>query len=212
MKKKKKKVIDLKNEYKEQESFGVGHSQSQSMTFMPQFKVDSNNPDVVWADIAGLQDTGGELISFINSFVNKKIFQLAKEVKFLVPLTSQQLSDARGKGVREQIQVIQEISRNADQTEVIKSILPILTKVRQNELFDIDERRQTISHLLLKELENRKVQDTLLSQNADGDPDLLSEQEKAKEYYQKQEDFYHSFASKFELYDPLDRATPSGND
>jgi hypothetical protein len=48
------------------------------MTFMPQFKIDPDIPDVVWADIAGLQDTGGELISFINSFVNKKIFQLAK--------------------------------------------------------------------------------------------------------------------------------------
>jgi len=66
----------------------VGHSQSQSMTFMPQFIIDKENSDVMWADIAGLQDTGGELISFINSFVNKKIFQLAKQVKFLVPLTS----------------------------------------------------------------------------------------------------------------------------
>lgn len=71
------------------------------MTFMPQFTIDRERPDVVWADIAGLQDTGGQLISFINSFVNKKIFQLAKEVKFLVPLTSLQLSDSRGKGVRE---------------------------------------------------------------------------------------------------------------
>jgi hypothetical protein len=100
------------------------------MTFMPQFKQDNNHPDIMWADIAGLQDTGGDLISFINSFVNKKIFQLANKVKFLIPLTSQQLSDARGKGVRDQIEVIQEICRNADQTEVMASIQPILTKVR----------------------------------------------------------------------------------
>ena len=111
-----------------------------------------------------------------------------------MPLTAPQLSDARGKGVREQIQVIQEICKSADQSEVMKSILPILTKVRQNEAFDIDERRQTISNHLLKELKNRKVQDTLLAQNLEGDLDLQSEQEKAKEYYQKQEDFCLSFS------------------
>lgn len=57
--------------------------------------------DIFWADIAGLQDTDGHLIAFINSFVNKKIFQITREVKFIVPFTYAQISQQRGKLVRE---------------------------------------------------------------------------------------------------------------
>ena len=57
----------------------------------------------------------------------------------------------------------------------------------------------------------RKAQDPLLSQDAEGDPDLQAEQEKANEFYKRQEDFYLSIAAKFELYDPLDGDTPAEN-
>jgi hypothetical protein len=42
----------------------------------------------------------------------------------------------------------------------------------------MDERRQTMSNLILKEISNRKTQDPLLVMNVDGDPDLKIEQEK----------------------------------
>lgn len=86
--------------------------------------------DLVWVDLAGLNDTGGEFISFVNSFINKKIFHLAAQVKFLLPFTSMQLTDARGKSVRDQIQIIQEVCRSLELDEVIKAVQPVLTKVK----------------------------------------------------------------------------------
>ena len=50
--------------------FGIGHSLSQSETFMPVLFPDEDN-DVTWTDVAGLNDTGGEMVSYINSFVIK---------------------------------------------------------------------------------------------------------------------------------------------
>lgn len=80
---------------------------------------------------------------------------------------------------------MQEICKNADQSEVVHSILPILTKGKQKDNFDLDERRQTVAQLILKEIENRRAQDTVLQQNAENDPDMQMEQEKALEYYKK---------------------------
>lgn len=52
------------------------------------------------------------------------------------------------------------------------------------------------------------VQDKLLSRDAKGDPDLMAEQEKSREYYKREREFYECFSQKFEIYDPLDRPTP----
>jgi len=75
---KKKTVIDVKKVYIESPDdmdkfFGIGHSLSQSETFMPVLFPDEDN-DVTWTDVAGLNDTGGEMVSFINSFVIKQLF------------------------------------------------------------------------------------------------------------------------------------------
>ena len=72
----KRKVIDVLEELKEDENFfffGIGHSQSKSETFLPAIHMDDNN-DHTWIDIAGLNDTSGDLIYLINSFVTKEIF------------------------------------------------------------------------------------------------------------------------------------------
>ena len=56
------------------------------MTFMPHFYcVPEHNS--VYADIAGLLDTGGNLIQLVNCFIDKWIFSKAKRVKILVPIT-----------------------------------------------------------------------------------------------------------------------------
>ena len=53
---------------------------------MPHFQIDKER-DVMFTDIAGLNDADGELIDLINCFVNKKIFNIASKVKFLIPFS-----------------------------------------------------------------------------------------------------------------------------
>jgi len=53
---------------------------------MPEFQME-NETGFTFGDIAGLHDTGGELIELVNSFVTKKIFQMAKWVKILILIT-----------------------------------------------------------------------------------------------------------------------------
>lgn len=69
--------------------FKVGHSASESETLMPAFERDRTNPNFfrVFADIAGLADTRGEMIQFVNCLVNKYIFNLAGSITFLLPMT-----------------------------------------------------------------------------------------------------------------------------
>ena len=51
---------------------------------------------MLYADIAGLMDTGGDLLEYINCFVNKKLFNIADKVKFLFPITFDSLKEERG--------------------------------------------------------------------------------------------------------------------
>ena len=90
-------VIQVKEGFKE--DFLIGHSTTTSQTFLPCFKKLSD--DLFFADIAGFHDTSGELIEFINCFVNKKIFLRATQVKFLFPVTHSQITINRGVEVKE---------------------------------------------------------------------------------------------------------------
>ena len=51
---------------------------------------------VLYADIAGLMDTGGDLLEYINCFVNKKLFNVASRVRFLFPMTFDSIKEERG--------------------------------------------------------------------------------------------------------------------
>ena len=53
--------------------FNIGHSKSESMTFLPHFAVDKES-GVVYADIAGINDTNGEFVELLNCFINRKMF------------------------------------------------------------------------------------------------------------------------------------------
>lgn len=83
----------------ESEVFKIGHSDTTSQTFLPTFQYDQAN-DLFYGDIAGLQDTSGPLIDFINSFLVKKIFQLANSVRFLFVMTKKQMKETRGMQIR----------------------------------------------------------------------------------------------------------------
>ena len=77
IKERKKKVIE--NVGEQGNCFKIGHSKAVSETFMPEFKNDFCN-NIMYGDIAGLQDTNGPLYDFINCFLVKKIFQLTEHV------------------------------------------------------------------------------------------------------------------------------------
>ena len=58
---------------------------------MPHFRKRDENADILFADIAGLMDSDGELFDYINCFINKKLFTLANQVKILFPVPFDQL-------------------------------------------------------------------------------------------------------------------------
>ena len=104
----KRKVIDIHEKFKDDEHyffFGIGHSQANSQTFLPDIHFEQHS-DYTWIDIAGLNDSSGELIYLINSFVTKQIFTRASKVKFLLTITPEQIGEQRGRTVREQLQVV----------------------------------------------------------------------------------------------------------
>ena len=85
-------VIDVAQEG---QHFKIGHSRVTSQTFIPYF-IDDPEKNCVWADIAGFGDTSGDLIEYINTFIDKKIFNVAKDVKIIMPFTAAQIDDQRG--------------------------------------------------------------------------------------------------------------------
>ena len=77
------------------EHFNIGHSKSESMTFLPHFVTDEE-AGIVYADIAGLNDTNGEFIELLNCFINRKIFLQAENVRFIMALTETQIKENKG--------------------------------------------------------------------------------------------------------------------
>ena len=79
-------VIEVVNEGS---GFKIGHSRVNSETFIPLFVEDPDpNKNAVWVDIAGFGDSSGDLIEYINTFIDKKIFNIANDVKILMPFTA----------------------------------------------------------------------------------------------------------------------------
>ena len=109
--------------------FTIGHSLASSQTFMPHFRKRDQNADILYADIAGLMDTGGRLIDYINCFVNKKLFTIANRVKILFPVPFDQLKLNRCGSVLEQVSVLQNMCEESPDN-MIKSVLPIITKCK----------------------------------------------------------------------------------
>lgn len=120
------------------EDFIIGHSSVKSETFLPNFIYDYEN-DVFFGDIAGLQDTSGPLVDFINSFLVKKIFQMSRSVRFLYVMTKKQMKEMRGMQIRQQIRVLQAMCSTVDIKDVHNSIKPIITKVKAGPLPDDED-------------------------------------------------------------------------
>ena len=152
--------------------------------------------DLVYADVAGLQDTSGGLIEFINMFVIKGIFSKAKRIRFIVPMTFIQIHDNRGQGAREQLKTIQRIC-SSSLHNVVDAMQPVITKCKPNQEYDIEVLRTTLDEQLQSEIQCQKV-------NVDGNTSDQDEDE-FQEHYSTLSTAFSDFASKLEIYDPLAR-------
>lgn len=120
------------------------------------------NEFLYFADIAGFHDTSGDLIEFINCFVNKKIFLRANHVKFLFPVTHSQITTNRGVEVREQLQTLQNIC-NVKLNELAKSILPIVTKCStSDDDIDLDVIKSNMYEMFENEFQQQEQETKLV--------------------------------------------------
>lgn len=83
-------------------------------------------------------DTGGDLLEYINCFVNKKLFNIADKVKFLFPITFDSLKEERGGQIIRQVKILQTVCQES-LADMINSVLPILTKCKQVDAAEEDE-------------------------------------------------------------------------
>lgn len=77
---------------KDFKSFKIGHSSAKSETFFPTHMSDDEN-ELVYLDIAGLNDTDGPMADLVNSFLFKMLFEYLNKVKILVPISVNQLKN-----------------------------------------------------------------------------------------------------------------------
>ena len=80
--------------------FEIGHTVV-SKTFIPNMLQDINNKDYLYVDMPGLLDNRGDICHILNSFIHKQVFQIAKRIKFIIPITREQISVGRGKEIIE---------------------------------------------------------------------------------------------------------------
>ena len=52
--------------------------------------------NIVFADVAGLVDTGGPFMDLVNVFVMRKILKKIAKIKFLFVMTMVQIEECRG--------------------------------------------------------------------------------------------------------------------
>lgn len=137
--------------------FHIGHNQSRSETFFPDFMLEPVS-NVIFGDIAGLVDTKGPVTELVHIFMNKLIFNKACFVRFIVPITKFQLENSRGQEVISQIKVIQNMI-NDDASKFGDSILPIITKCDPNRTdFDLETTIGTLMNQIENHVKNIETQ------------------------------------------------------
>lgn len=112
---------------------------------MPQpYQREGDTTNTIYVDIAGYGDSGSELIELVNVFMTKELFRKSKTVRFLVPIPHLLIEDAKGKGPKDQINLIRDVCE-ADLTQIVDAIQPVITRVKlEKEDFDIEQIRGTL--------------------------------------------------------------------
>jgi energy-coupling factor transporter ATP-binding protein EcfA2 len=101
------KVIDVIEKFRNV-LFNIGHSNRKSETFMPNFHFDPI-AKMTFADLAGQNDTRGELMEIINLLLIKRVFNIAKKVRMLVVIPIDDVCSARGTVVLKQLETVIQI-------------------------------------------------------------------------------------------------------
>ena len=122
-----------------------------SHTFLPNFQKDPES-GLVFTDVAGFQDTSGELVEVINSLIIKRIFMKAESLRFVVPLTYNTIKDERGHRVRLHGNLIKRTFKD-NLGEFVHSIQPLITKCNAKDKVDATALRESIRSILKKEID-----------------------------------------------------------
>lgn len=101
-------------------------------------------------DVAGLEDTSGELIEVVNSLILKRLFVNANSIRFLVPIAVGQVVDGRGEQMRKYGKLIKDLLDH-DLPRFISSVQPLITKVQPNK--DVRESGFRLRRVIADQLE-----------------------------------------------------------
>ena len=100
-------VIDVKEMFRG-EALKIGHSRNQSETFVPTF-IHCSASGITFTDVAGQNDTRGEMMEIINLLLIKRVFNMAQKVRMLVVIPYEEVGNARGGVVRQQMETVLKI-------------------------------------------------------------------------------------------------------
>ena len=111
---------------------------------------------MIYSDVAGLLDAGSLNMRILNCFILMYIFQIAKTVRFVMPITYSQIQESRGYAVRSHFDSVKRMcEENLD--VMLKSILPIITKANpKDDEIDVDAIRETVKEQLQCEVNVQK--------------------------------------------------------
>ena len=127
-------------------------------TLYPDF-IKQIETDMIIGDIAGFEDTMKEYNQLLNILVNKIVFNYAVFLKFIVPITLPQITEARGGDIIKLMKTVQSMFKT-DLGQAIKSVFPVLLRVQpqnvsaMHEDFDIDDVKGKLFELLNHDVEN----------------------------------------------------------
>ena len=89
----------------------------------------SEDQKAFFIDVAGYMDADGPFFDLLNSFIIKFLFENAKTVKFLCPLTNNEIEQVRGKSVFDLFNQLKLMCPN-HLMSFVDSIIPVITKCK----------------------------------------------------------------------------------
>ena len=151
------KVIDYNKEHRKRKNlvFGIGHSKMKSCTFLPNWQTEPGT-GLVLTDVAGLQDTSGDLIEVINSLIIKRIFMKAESLRFIVPISYNSIKDERGNRMRLHGNLIKRTFKD-DLNGFVPSVQPLVTKCSAKDKVDGAALRKLVGNILQKEIDQERL-------------------------------------------------------
>lgn len=207
-----KSVLTQTEVVKKKGAFAIGHSNSESETFVPEFVLDDSS-GLVYTDTAGLNDSSGKLVELVLVLLMRRLFQQAKTVRFIVTFTHNQITTSRGAETQKLLQIVQSICAGGGLklTEAVQHMVPIVTRVKLNDdEVDIDELRSNFSHQSIQVLKHSMTKHGMNFNQLDEE----DSEDEGSEFavWKQQKEFFHQFAQKLEIFDPLDREIKGQSD